>query len=91
MLLTLLYFSRSSTSDSETAGQSEESCTTTFSTSPSDGNLFRAPLNVAPHHQSQPIKINIQGSSPDADNFYDKASRYVQEHAEKYFSPSTTL
>jgi len=68
--VSLIQVEGSSTSESDTGGgQSEESCATTFSTSPMD-----APKVVgggAPHHQSQPIKINIQGSSPVNDRFPD--------------------
>lgn len=66
---------RSSTSESETAGgQSEESCATTFSTSPGDAPKV---VGHAPHHQSQPIRINIQGSSPVCDRFPDfRTQRY---------------
>ncbi|XP_045203986.2 autophagy-related protein 13-like [Mercenaria mercenaria] len=62
-------YRRQSTCDSDT-GQSEESCTTTFSTSPC-GESLRTKGSPASHHQSQPIKINLQGSSPVTDKFPD--------------------
>ena len=68
---------RQSTGDSDSTGQSEESCTTTFSTSPC-GEPLRTKGSPASHHQSQPIKINIQGSSPVTDKFPDlRPQRYV--------------
>lgn len=71
-------YRRQSTSDTDSAGQSEESCTTTFSTSPCD-LISRGPNSPAPHHQSQPIKINLLATSPLQDRFPDFKTQSAPE------------
>ena len=66
-----IYYRESSSSSLDTAGQSEESCNTTFSTSPSDVTNSRIGGANPTHHQSQPIKINVQNLSPEVENVED--------------------
>ncbi|WAQ98757.1 ATG13-like protein, partial [Mya arenaria] len=78
-----LGYKSSSTSDSDTGGgHSEESCTTTFSTSPCDAP--RSLESPAPHHQSQPIKIQIKPTSPPADTFLDFRTQSAPEKQSTY-------
>lgn len=81
---------RPSTSDSDTTGQSEESCTTMFSTSPCD--VPKATGKPAPHHQSQPIKINVQHSSPVLERLPEfKTQRYGMLNLNLFTKPPPTL
>lgn len=72
------YKRESSSSSLDTAGQSEESCNTTFSASPPDAPNNRIGANPS-HHQSQPIKINVQTSSPEVDNANDIRAQSAPE------------
>lgn len=71
-------YRRQSVSDTDSGGQTEESCTTTFSTSPCDYTP-RGPGSPAPHHQSQPIKINVVGTSPVHDRYPDFKTQSAPE------------
>lgn len=72
------YKRESSSSSLDTAGQSEESCNTTFSASPPDAPNSRIGANPS-HHQSQPIKINVQNSSPEVENVNDIRAQSAPE------------
>lgn len=73
------YRRESSSSSLDTAGQSEESCNTTFSTSPSDVTNSRIGGANPTHHQSQPIKINVQNLSPEVENADDIRAQSAPE------------
>ncbi|XP_052276973.1 autophagy-related protein 13-like isoform X2 [Dreissena polymorpha] len=71
---------RESILDSDSSGlHSEEYCKTTFSTSPCESPRIIGADNVVPHHQSQPIKIHLPGSSPVGDRFPDFKTQSAPE------------
>lgn len=72
------YKRESSSTSLDTAGQSEESCNTTFSASPPDAPNNRMGANHS-HYQSQPIRINVQNSSPEVENVNDVRAQSAPE------------